>query len=260
MHRGGQKMLFARISLGNRITYATIENNEVVEIEGDIFGQWKTTAVRWPLSAVRLLVPCCPSKVIVVGLNYGEHLKERGHTPLSEPRFYTKPLTALAGPEEPIILPYPDHRYEAEVELAIVMKERVRRAQRADALSYVFGYTVANDVGDKNIQAADKMPSRAKSFDSFCPLGPFIATEINGQDLRLESYVNGEKRQDGNTSEMIHDISRIIEVVSAVMTLFPGDVILTGTPAGPPPIKPGDKVECRIEGIGSLVNPVVSNW
>ena len=207
---------------------------------------------------VRLLAPVIPrSKVVGVGLNYLNHVKEMGHDHPSAPVLFLKPNTSVCGPDDPIILPTWSDEVSYEVELAVVVGKIARNVREADAHKYILGYTVANDVTARDAQRADGQWARAKGFDTACPLGPWIMTGFDPASARITSRVNGVTKQDSNISDMIFDVPHLLSYISEAMTLLPGDVILTGTPAGVGPINAGDVVECEIEGIGVLRNPVL---
>jgi 2-keto-4-pentenoate hydratase/2-oxohepta-3-ene-1,7-dioic acid hydratase in catechol pathway len=229
----------------------------VAAIEEHPFGAIKFTGDRWALPDVRLVAPILPSKVVAVGKNYADHAREMGGEAPASPVIFLKPSTSVIGTGDLIRLPQSD-RVDHEAELAVVIGRPARDVSRADALSYVLGYTCANDVTARDQQKADVQFTRGKGHDSFCPIGPWIETVLDPADLRVTASVNGELRQDGRTSQMIHDVPTLIEFMSGVMTLLPGDVILTGTPAGVGPIKEGDTVSVEIEGIGTLTNPVIA--
>jgi 2-keto-4-pentenoate hydratase/2-oxohepta-3-ene-1,7-dioic acid hydratase in catechol pathway len=231
----------------------------VAEIEGHPFGQISFTTQRWALADVRLLSPILPSKVVAVGRNYAEHAAELGNEVPKEPLLFLKPSTSVIGPRDAIRLPPQSKQVEHEAELAVVIgPPGARRADRAAAERAIFGYTCANDVTARDLQKADVQFTRAKGFDSFCPLGPWIATGLDVSDLEVRCEVNEEVRQLGRTKDLIFDVPTLVSYVSHVMTLLPGDVILTGTPAGVSPITAGDTVMVRVEGIGDLANPVVA--
>ncbi|MGH8961116.1 MAG: fumarylacetoacetate hydrolase family protein [Jatrophihabitantaceae bacterium] len=227
----------------------------VSAIDGHPFGPITFTGDRWALPDVRLVAPILPSKVVAVGRNYADHAREMGGTAPDSPVIFLKPSTAIIGYGDAIRLPVSD-RVDHEAELAVVIGRPARDIARADALSHVFGYTCANDVTARDQQKADVQFTRGKGHDSFCPIGPWIETELDPADLRVSASVNGQLRQDGRTSAMLHDVAALIEFMSGVMSLLPGDVILTGTPAGVGPIVDGDTVSVEIEGIGALTNPV----
>ncbi len=207
---------------------------------------------------VRLLAPVIPrSKVVAVGRNYMDHVREMGNEPPTSPMLFLKPNTSVVGPDDPIVLPDWTQEVSYEAELAVVISKVCKDVTPENAKSYVLGYTVANDVTARDAQRTDGQWGRAKGFDSSCPLGPWIDTDLDPEDVAIRSRVNGELRQDGRTAEMIFDVPFIVSFVSEAMTLLPGDVILTGTPAGVGRIEHGDRVECEVDGIGVLANPVV---
>ena len=227
-------------------------------IEGHPFGPINFTGDRWALPDVRLLSPFLPSKVVAMGRNYAEHAKELGGEAPETPLISIKPSTAVIGDGDAIRLPPSSSEVHYEGELAVVIGTPARNVAPDDALDHVFGFAAANDVTARDQQRADVQFTRSKSYDSFCPLGPWVETVLDPSDLRLVTRVNGKVKQDARTSAMVHDIRAQIAFVSAIMTLLPGDVILTGTPAGVGPIAAGDTVSVEIEGIGTLTNPVVS--
>jgi 2-keto-4-pentenoate hydratase/2-oxohepta-3-ene-1,7-dioic acid hydratase in catechol pathway len=229
----------------------------VAAIDGHPFGSITFTGDRWALPDVRLLSPFLPSKVVAFGKNYAEHVKEMGGEAPETPLIFIKPSTSVIGDGDAIRLPPSSAEVHYEGELAVVIGTPARNVAPEDALNHVFGYAAANDVTARDQQRADVQFTRSKSYDSFCPLGPWVETVLDASDLRIVTRVNGEVKQDGRTSQMIHDLRTQIAFVSAIMTLLPGDVILTGTPAGVGPIVAGDTVSVEIEGIGTLTNPVV---
>jgi 2-keto-4-pentenoate hydratase/2-oxohepta-3-ene-1,7-dioic acid hydratase in catechol pathway len=220
------------------------------------FGPITLTGDRWALDDVRLLSPILPSKVVAVGKNYADHAREMGGEAPASPVIFLKPSTAVIGTGDLIRLPANSSRVDHEAELAVVIGRPAKDVPRDQALNHVLGYTCANDVTARDQQSADVQFTRAKGYDSFCPIGPWIETLLDPSDLRVTARVNGEIRQDGRTGQMIHDVATLIEFMSAVMTLLPGDVLLTGTPAGVGPIRDGDTVSVEIDGIGTLANPV----
>lgn len=228
----------------------------VAAIEGHPFGPITFTGDRWALPDVRLLSPFLPSKVIALGKNYAAHAAEMGGEAPKTPMIFMKPSTSVIGDGDAIRLPPSSNEVHYEGELAVVIGTPARNVAPDDALDHVFGYAAANDVTARDQQRADIQFTRSKSYDSFCPLGPWVETVLDPADLRLITRVNGDIKQDGRTSQMIHDIRTQIAFVSAIMTLLPGDVILTGTPEGVGPIVAGDTVSVEIEGIGTLTNPV----
>jgi 2-keto-4-pentenoate hydratase/2-oxohepta-3-ene-1,7-dioic acid hydratase in catechol pathway len=228
----------------------------VAAIDGHPFEKSTFTGDRWALPDVRLLSPILPSKVVALGRNYAEHARELGNELPQSPLIFLKPSTSVIGDGDAIRLPPSSAEVHYEGELAAVIGRPARNVTRQDALSHVLGYAAANDVTARDQQRADGHFTRAKGYDSFCPLGPWIETVLDPSDLRLVTRVNGQIRQDGRTSDMVHDLPAQIAFISEIMTLLPGDVILTGTPAGVGPLLDGDTVSVEIEGIGTLVNPV----
>lgn len=238
---------------------------ELVELIADpMIAGYDTTGRRIPLTQARLLAPVIPrSKVVCVGKNYADHIEEMkhvtgggvAHTP-AEPLLFLKPNTSIIGPDDEIVLPAVSKRVEHEGELALVIGAMAKDVPEERALEYVFGFTCANDVSARDLQVKDGQWSRAKGFDTFCPLGPVIETDLDVVDALIETRVNGEVRQRGSTAQLIHSLARIVSYASQAFTLLPGDVILTGTPAGVGPLVDGDTVEVEIEGIGILRNPV----
>jgi 2-keto-4-pentenoate hydratase/2-oxohepta-3-ene-1,7-dioic acid hydratase in catechol pathway len=231
----------------------------VAEIDGHPFGQIRFTGQRWALADVRLLSPILPSKVVCVGRNYAEHAAEHSAPVPTEPLLFLKPSTSVIGPRDVIRLPPQSTHVEHEAELAVVIgAPGARRVDRANALKSVFGYCCGNDVTARDLQRSDGQWTRAKGFDSFCPLGPWIVTDLDSTDLEVRCEVNDEVRQLGRTKDMVFDVATQVSYISHVMTLLPGDVILTGTPAGVSPILDGDTVSVRIDGVGVLSNSVAA--
>jgi 2-keto-4-pentenoate hydratase/2-oxohepta-3-ene-1,7-dioic acid hydratase in catechol pathway len=228
----------------------------VAAIDGHPFGPITFTGDRWALPDVRLLSPILPSKVVALGRNYADHAAEMGTDAPKSPLIFLKPSTTVIGEGDAIRLPPSSREVHFEGELAAVIGRPARNVEAVDALRYVLGYAAANDVTARDQQRADVQFTRAKGYDSFCPLGPWIETTVDPSDLRLVTRVNGAVKQDGRTSQMIFDLPAQIAFISQIMTLLPGDVILTGTPAGVGPIVDGDLVTVEIEGIGTLSNPV----
>ena len=236
---------------------ASPESFTVAEIEGHPFGEIRFTGKRWSLSDVRLLSPILPSKVVAVGRNYREHASELGGQAPDRPLIFLKPSTSVIGPGDSIRLPVDARRVDHEAELAVVIGAKgARDVPREEALSRVFGYTCANDVTARDQQQLDGQWTRAKGHDSFCPLGPWIETQLDPADLLIRCEVDGELRQNDRTSSMVFDVATLVSYVSHIMTLLPGDVLLTGTPAGVGELRPGQQVTASIEGIGSLANSV----
>jgi len=211
-----------------------------------------------PLDGLRLLAPCLPTKIVAVGLNYEDHAEEFGLKVPEEPMLFMKPGTAVIGPEDTILLPEMSERVDYEGELGVVIGRRLHRAEKEEAREAIFGYTCFNDVTARDLQAKDIQFTRAKGFDTFAPMGPWIETDLDPTVLVLETFLNGEQKQCSNTSRLTFDPFQLVHFVSWVMTLLPGDVIASGTPSGIGPMKPGDRVEVRIQGIGSLFNQVAT--
>ena len=250
-------MKLARFLKDSSIKFGVVEGEKVIEIEGSIFSNFKKTSITHKLNSVKLLAPCEPSKVIAIGLNYKAHAAEFNKPLPEEPMIFMKPSTSVIGPEAEIV--YPAHmsrRVDYEGELGVVIGKKAHMVKKEDAREYILGYTCFNDVTARDLQGKDIQYTRAKGFDTFAPMGPWIETELNPADVRIETYLNSEKRQDTSTRDMIFDVYHLLSFVSHVMTLLPGDVITTGTPSGVGKMKPGDKVEVKIEGIGILVNNV----
>ena len=257
-------MRLGRIASPDGVAFVSIDGDGVDaaarEIAEHPFGTPTFTGRSWPLADVRLLAPILASKVVCMGKNYLEHIREMGEAtgPASDdPVIFLKPNTAIIGPGVPIQLPANASPVHHEGELAVVIGRPCRDVPAGRAADVIFGYTIANDVSARDQQKADGQWTRAKGHDTFCPVGPWIVTGLDPSDLQIRTEVNGQVRQRSRTSLMIHDIGAIIEWVSSVMTLLPGDLILTGTPEGVGPLEDGDTVSITIESIGTLTNPVV---
>ena len=250
-------MRIVRFKAAGKTRYGVLEGAEIVEYAGTPYGTFKKARKRYPLRQTVLLVPVVPSKVVAVSLNYREHAEEMNSAIPEEPLIFLKATSALCGPEDPIVFPRQVHRLDYEGELAIVLRKHCRHVPPERAREYVLGYTCLNDVTARDLQMRDGQPGRAKSFDSFCPVGPCVGTDIDPHGVDIETYVNGERKQSSNTKHLIFPVEDLIARISAVMTLMPGDIIATGTPGGVGSMHPGDKVEVRIGGIGALRNPVI---
>jgi 2-keto-4-pentenoate hydratase/2-oxohepta-3-ene-1,7-dioic acid hydratase in catechol pathway len=234
-----------------------IEGDRIEQIAGPPWETQAPVARSWPLGEVRLLAPVLPSKIVCVGRNYAAHAAELGNELPKEPLIFLKPPSALIGPGETIVLTPFSERVEHEGELALVVGKRCSQLRDTDeALDFVLGYTCLNDVTARDIQKSDVQFTRGKGFDTFCPLGPHIETNFDPADVLVETRVNGALRQSGRTSLMIYPCAFLIRWISRMMTLLPGDVIATGTPAGVGPLVAGDRVEVSVEGVGVLRNPV----
>ncbi len=258
-------MRVARFTRGSDPAYALVEgeagHEELVVLRGDpIYMSVQPTGERVALDddGVRLLAPVIPrSKIVGVGRNYADHAAEHGNAVPTSPLLFLKPNTTVIGPDDPIVLPDFSHQVEHEAELAVVIGKVTRDVSPERALDHVFGFTVANDVTARDVQRAEPQWTRAKGFDSSCPLGPWIVPGLDVDDLAVTCRVNGASRQEGRTSQMVFDVPFLISYISEAFTLLPGDVILTGTPAGVGPLEHRDVVEAQVEGIGVLRNPVL---
>jgi len=245
-----------RFQKGEDIFYAKVVDGELYKLKGDVFGSPSFEKKPTLLKGAKTLIPVSPSKVIAVGLNYADHARESGKPLPKEPLFWLKATTSLIPDGAKIEIPFPDHRTDFEAELAIVIGRRVRNVTPAAAARYIFGYTAAEDISDRTIQNAESQWARAKSFDTFTPLGPYVETKIDPHDLTIQLFQNGQLRQNSNTSQLIFNCYQLVSFISTNMTLMPGDVILTGTPSGVGAIQSGDRLEVRIQGMSPLVNTV----
>lgn len=243
-------MKLVRFQVGNEVVRGRVEGDRVVSTDGLTAGR------SYALGDVRLIAPVAPTKVVAIGLNYRDHAEEVGLPIPDEPILFIKPSSSVIGPQEPILMPPQSSRVDYEAELAVVIGTRAYRVPKDRAAEHVLGYTCLNDVTARDLQGKDGQWTRSKGFDTFCPIGPWVETELDPADLRIELYLNGERKQASRTSMLIFPVPFLVEFVSSVMTLEPGDIIATGTTSGIGPMNAGDNVEVRIEGIGSLVNPV----
>ena len=237
--------------------FGIVENNIIIEIEGTPFDSFTIKDKKHNLDEVKLLAPCVPSKIVAIGLNYKDHADEMNKKIPDDPMLFLKPSSSVIAHEENII--YPAHmssRVDYEGELAVIIKKEAKNVNQDDALSYVLGYTCLNDVTARDLQSKDVQFTRAKGFDTFAPIGPWIETTLNPFDLEIKTFLNGELKQHLNTSNLIFAVPKLISFISSVMTLYPGDVISTGTPGGISAMNVGDKVEVKIENIGTLTNYV----
>ncbi len=251
-------MRIARFRHEDAIAYGILDEGELVVLAGDpMFAGYETTGERVLVGEVTLLAPVIPrSKVVCVGKNYLDHAAEMGSEAPGEPLLFLKPNTAVIGPDEPIVRPWQSERTDYEGELAVVIGRIAKNVSADAALDHVFGYTIGNDVTARDLQRADGQWARAKGFDTFCPLGPIVETEFDpAGDAVLTTRVDGEVRQEAPLTDMVHGVAEVIAYASAAFTLLPGDVILTGTPAGVGPIRSGQAVEVEITGLGILRNP-----
>lgn len=265
-------MRIARYSVDGTVGFGVVEELDehgepngdtyVAALDGHPFGPLTPTGIRHRFADVRLLAPVLPSKVVAIGRNYADHAAEFGNDVPAEPMVFLKPSTSVCGPGDPIVLPPQSEHVDHEAELAVVIGRLCSQVSAAHAAEVILGYTVANDVSARDLQRRDGQWGRAKGFDTFCPVGPWVETDLDltdpGTDLRVSCTVNGELRQDAPTSQLVHGVGALVEFVSSVMTLLPGDLILTGTPAGVGPIRPGDEVTCAVSRVGRLTNPVTS--
>jgi len=254
-------MRIVRFELRGRTGYGIIEGEKISVLWGVPYGDgWSnTTGELLSLPEVTLLAPCEPSKIMAIGLNYRDHAVEFGHPLPAEPLLFMKPSTSVIGPDEDIVYPEMSRQVDYEAELAVVIGKTARHVREEDFRDYVLGYTCINDVTARDLQKKDGQFTRSKSFDTFSPLGPWIETEIADPDnLTVEAFLNGERRQHGNTGNMVFGVAALVSFISRIMTLLPGDVIATGTPAGIGPMQPGDVVEVKLEGIGALRNRLVA--
>lgn len=249
-------MKFVRYQIGNEISYGLMEDDLVRKLEGDIFDSYEKTDKTYKLSDIKLLPPCMPTKIVAVGINYRDHAAEMKHQLPMDPIIFIKPNTAIIGHEDYIELTQMSERVDFEGELALVVSKKAKNVEPENALEYILGATCLNDVTARDLQSKDGQWTRAKSFDTFAPFGPCIATDLNYNNLELELLVNGEVKQKSNTSYFINNANRVLSYISKVMTLNPGDIIATGTPAGVGKLSQGDVVEVKIEGIGILRNYV----
>lgn len=245
-----------RFQKGDDTFFAKVIDGEVFRLNGDPFGSPSFERKPTKLKGLRTLTPVAPSKVVAVGLNYADHARESNKPLPKEPLFWIKATTSLLPDGGKIEIPFSNHRTDFEAELAIVIGRRVRNVTPAAAARYIFGYTASQDISDRTIQSSESQWTRAKSFDTFTPLGPFVETKIDPHVLTIQLFQNGQLRQNSNTRGLIFNCYQLVSFISTNMTLLPGDVILTGTPSGVGPIESGDRLEVRIQGIAPLVNSV----
>jgi len=249
-------MKIIRFKYKGKVSYGWIYENEVGLIDGELFNEYRRLETEFQLDRVSFLSPVEPGKIVCVARNYEEHAKEHQVEVPEFPMIFLKPPSAVISNGEAIKIPPQSNQVEHEAELAVVIGRTCNWVQPEEANEYIFGYTIANDVTARDLQYKDGQWTRAKGFDTFCPLGPWMETELDPSDLLISCRVNGELRQMSSTKEMIFPISQLISYISTIMTLYPGDVILTGTPAGVGVLEAGDEVEISIEGIGLLKNTV----
>ncbi len=245
-----------RFQKGDEIFYAKVVDGELFKLKGDVFGSPSFQKKALPLKGIKTLIPVVPSKVIAVGLNYADHALESGAPLPKEPLFWLKAPTSLIPDGGKIEIPFPEHKTDFEAELAVVIGRRMRNVTPAAAARYIFGYTAAQDISDRTIQKSESQWARAKSFDTFTPLGPYVETKIDPHKLTIQLFQNGQLRQNSLTSQLIFNCYQLVSFISTNMTLLPGDIILTGTPSGVGPIQSGDRLEVRVQGMTPLVNTV----
>ena len=258
-------MRVVRFAVQRKVSYGVLDDNRIRGLRRSPFFHFGTSAPSpapegkdFRLDEVRLLAPCLPSKLVCLGLNYRSHVEEIGMPLPAMPLIFLKPSTAVIGPGDDIVIPRQATRVDYEGELGVVIGRKAKEVRPDDAYRYILGYTCVNDVTERHNQRDDGQWTRAKSYDTFAPLGPWVETDLDPHHLKLETYVNGELRQSAPTSDLIFAVPRLVSFISAVMTLLPGDVIATGTPAGIGPLAERDVVEVRIDGIGSLRNAVAT--
>lgn len=249
-------MKIVSFQLNGNVSYGVIENNEIMLIEGDIFGDFVVTDTRVSLDEIKILPPVVPSKAVCIGLNYHDHIEETNSKVPDRPVVFIKPSTAVIGHMDDIKYPELSKRVDYEGELAVVIGKKAKDINVNEAKEYIFGYTCGNDVTARDLQPADGQWTVSKSFDTFLPLGPWIETELDPLNLEIRTYLNDELKQSSNTRHLIFDPYTLVSYISQIMTLLHGDIILTGTPSGIGPMKKGDKVVVEIENIGSLINYV----
>jgi len=249
-------MKIVRFAASGHNHYGILKGNKVQQLYANPFKPLKLLNQFYQLNEVRLLPPCQPSKIVAIGINYRSHATEFKHDLPDLPLMFLKPGTAVIGPEDNIIYPSLSKQVDFEGELGIIISKKAHRIAVSDALKYVLGYTCFNDVTARDLQKKDGQWTRAKGFDTFAAIGPWIETELDPSALKLETRLNGEIKQSGTTADLIFPVRQLVSAVSQVMTLLPGDVIASGTPSGVGPMQPGDTVEIQIEGIGILVNHV----
>lgn len=236
--------------------YGWLLDDKIGEIDGDIFGRYRRRDASLPRAEVKLLAPSQPSKIVCVGRNYVDHAKELGNEVPKVPLLFLKPPSSIISSGEAIVLPPQSAQVEHEAELVVVVGKRGRHVTTEEAKNYIFGYTVGNDVTARDLQKTDGQWTRAKGFDTFCSFGPWIDTDFDPSDAVVTCRVNGQMRQMASTRDMVFSVATLVAYISSVMTLEPGDLIFTGTPAGVGPLKPGDRVDVEIDGLGAISNPV----
>ncbi|KUO50495.1 MAG: hypothetical protein APF76_07525 [Desulfitibacter sp. BRH_c19] len=249
-------MKIVRFWDGNKISYGSLDNHKISPINGNLFGNFTIGKETLEFNEIQLLAPCEPTKIICIGLNYHDHAKEMNLPVPKEPIVFLKPSSSITGPGNNIVYPPQCTSMSYEAELAVVMGSVTKNVEVEDALDNILGYTCSNDVTARNLQPKDGQWTVSKSFDTFCPIGPYIVTDISADNLAIKLIINNEIKQNSNTSQMIFSIPFLVSYLSKIMTLFPGDVIITGTPPGVGPMEPGDTIIVEIEEIGKLNNTV----
>jgi len=260
-------MKVVRFIRGSSTQYGVLDGTAVSEIKGDLFnpvvssaytgsGHYTFTGRKFPFNEIKLLAPCQPTKIVAVGLNYRSHAHEVRMEIPEEPLLFLKPSTAVIGPDDHIVFPPMSRRIDYEAELGVVIGGETKNVSEDEAKDYILGYTCFNDVTARDLQGKDKQFTRSKSFDTFAPMGPWIETELDPAYLKVESYLEGKLKQSGTTADLLFSVFQLVAFISSVMTLLPGDVIATGTPAGIGAMQPGETIEVLIEGIGTLRNYV----
>ena len=252
-------MKIVRFAVDSKVSYGILKGRSVQEIEGTPFQHQKTIGERYRLKEVKLLPPCNPSKIVALGLNYHSYIEEVGSEIPEYPPIFLEPSTALIGSEDNIIFPSSSSRIDYEAELAVVIKKPVWRVPLEEALDYVLGYTCFNDITIRDIHNRDMQWTRSKDFDTFAAIGPCIETELEPDNVFVESFLNGEQKQKGNTSDLVFSVMELIHYISHVLTLLPGDIIATGTPSGTGPMESGDTIDIKVEPIGTLRNYVATD-
>jgi 2-keto-4-pentenoate hydratase/2-oxohepta-3-ene-1,7-dioic acid hydratase in catechol pathway len=250
-------MKIVRFTVNNKVFFGIQDESRIRVIDGTPYDGIKTSDLFFDTNEVELLAPCVPSKIVALGVNYRSHGEEMSHRIPTEPLMFIKPSTSVIGPEDDIVYPEISEQVDYEGELGVVIGKAARHVSREEAKDYILGYTCVNDVTARDIQARDKQWTRGKSFDTFCPIGPCIETELDPDNADLETLLNGEIKQKTNTSDLIFPVYELVNSISAVMTLLPGDVIATGTTSGVGPMQKSDTIEVRIINIGTLRNKVV---
>lgn len=251
-------MRFVRFWDGQRVQYGKWEKDRITVLEGSIYHNYRETGKTYGFNEVQILAPCEPSKILAVGLNYRDHAEEMQMTIPDRPIIFAKPPSAVIGPGASIVHPALSKRIDYEAELAVVIGEICKDVSEGEAWEKIFGYTCANDVTARDLQPVDGQWTIAKSFDTFCPLGPAIVTGLDPANLDIQLSLDGQVKQKSNTKQLVFSVNYLVSFLSQIMTLFPGDVILTGTPGGVGPMQPGQEVKVEIQEIGTLTNTVVS--